>query len=335
MSGRLLVTPDVSSGEMMRLLLKQEGQSNARVFACFDDFTVGPLVLTDPPERLLRIRHRFWCKTLGMDLVGLHPTEDRVKGRPSLRQAISEADHIDLFLGGAGSEQLFLLGFAQLLKDIGFPARKVQVFQYPANKPWYSLWLLNLDRLADRPQPVTLTTGLLNRLVTIWSAICSDSPHGLFQLYTAETCVPEFGYLRRAFDDLVLSYPDERTGLTLADERLLSYLPSDWTKAARVIAEAMIGHEQSGRSFADGLLFKRMLELADARTSQQAIELRGDGEQMRNCEVRITDFGKACLSGHKNLVKTNGMDAWVGGVHLTSALGRVWFRNAQGLVAES
>jgi hypothetical protein len=50
------------------------------------------------------------------------------------------------------------------------------------------------------------------------------------------------------------------------------------------------------------------------------------------CSIRqrsasiVTDAGARALAGKANFVDLNGIDDWIGGVHLESSKGSVWFR---------
>jgi len=46
---------------------------------------------------------------------------------------------------------------------------------------------------------------------------------------------------------------------------------------------------------------------------------------MRGLSVTITDAGQQVISGAANAVELNGIDDWIGNVHLSSAANRVWF----------
>jgi hypothetical protein len=238
-----------------------------------------------------------------------------------------KADRIDVLLGGSGREQLFLLAFADLVGAVDTDLRKIRLFQYPAQKSWYSLGMLNLDALAEGPEPTLLTADTLDALRRIWRVICQPTPHGLFALHADDPGVEDFPNLHRGIAALVSSYPDSTTGLTLVEERLLKCMPGTWTASARVVGNAMIG-DGEGPSIGDVILFHRLTSMADPGLPSPAVELRGDSYEMRSSEVRITDFGRACLKGEANHAQTNGIDAWTGGVHLTA--GNLWFRDPKG-----
>jgi hypothetical protein len=56
---------------------------------------------------------------------------------------------------------------------------------------------------------------------------------------------------------------------------------------------------------------------------------------MRETEVTVTETGKAVLNGGVNAVRLNGIDDWVGGIHLDSAGGEVWFQRDGVLIDSS
>jgi hypothetical protein len=62
------------------------------------------------------------------------------------------------------------------------------------------------------------------------------------------------------------------------------------------------------------------------------LTLSGDTTRLRGTEVRLTQHGEAILAGKGNAVEWNGIDEWVGGVHLDSRYGRVWFQTGETLI---
>ena len=147
MQNELAITSDLSSGGMVRQLLKKEGRKKTELFACFEDMTFGPWVATGEPEQLLRLRHRYWCKS------GIAERVNRPRERRSLRKLLNASDHVEIMIAGEGREQIFLLGLANMLRQTARKGRIVQLFQYPSKKHWHSLAMLNLEALSERPNP--------------------------------------------------------------------------------------------------------------------------------------------------------------------------------------
>ena len=81
----------------------------------------------------------------------------------------------------------------------------------------------------------------------------------------------------------------------------------------------------------DSYLFHRLVALGSPDLNSPLISISGSPRKMRECEVKLTAFGQKVLAGEDNHVRENGIDDWVGGVHL-SAERSVTFREGDSLV---
>jgi len=84
----------------------------------------------------------------------------------------------------------------------------------------------------------------------------------------------------------------------------------------------------------DVWLFWRLHRLSAPGLDRPAATLAGTRTAMAGTEVRLTEDGRQMLHGQLNFVALNGIDDWVGGVHLDSRAGRLWFRNGGTLVRD-
>jgi hypothetical protein len=94
----------------------------------------------------------------------------------------------------------------------------------------------------------------------------------------------------------------------------------------------VIGYTMASMSLdwmGDMHLFQRLTGMAAARSP--LISMTGSRTRMRGCEVKPTSFGQDVLAGNANNVHENGIDDWIGGVHL-SAASHVTFRSGNSLV---
>jgi hypothetical protein len=83
---------------------------------------------------------------------------------------------------------------------------------------------------------------------------------------------------------------------------------------------------------ADNYLFQRLHRLAENVLPKPLLTFSGDTTRLRGTEVRLTEYDEAILAAKGNAVEWNGIDEWVGGVHLDSRNGRVWFQTGETLV---
>jgi hypothetical protein len=84
----------------------------------------------------------------------------------------------------------------------------------------------------------------------------------------------------------------------------------------------------------DDYLFARLRRMADPGLRHPFLALAGNPAVMRGLEARLTATGVEALAGRANFVALNGIDDWIGGVHLKAGQGRLWFRDRDTLVAE-
>jgi hypothetical protein len=76
----------------------------------------------------------------------------------------------------------------------------------------------------------------------------------------------------------------------------------------------------------DNWLFWRLQRLANPTLPHPAVTLTGEGSTIAGTEARLTADGERFLAAELNFVELNGLNDWVGGVHLDSRVGDVWFR---------
>jgi hypothetical protein len=74
----------------------------------------------------------------------------------------------------------------------------------------------------------------------------------------------------------------------------------------------------------DMYLFWRLKRLASEGLTQPLLRLTGTTTTARGCRVTPTEFGIAVRDGRANHVEANGVDDWIGGVHLLSDHGSPW-----------
>ena len=138
--------------------------------------------------------------------------------------------------------------------------------------------------------------------------------------------------MRRSLKSLLFRFPHLKTGLNRWEEELLRYTRDKGPIVARVIGYTMT-HDMEGSDWVgDSYLFSRLRRLADRGVPHPFLSLSGPTTTIRGSEVALTDFGAKALEGAANFVELNGINDWIGGVHLESGKGKLWFRRHDTLV---
>jgi hypothetical protein len=320
----------IVNGDSAAASLAQALGSDQRILVQQDVLSCGPLPPLETVELWRKVREEFWRK-IGADLPASHRSRDLLWNTDALRR--SEA--VCLWMGSGLSDQLLLPSTVHLLNLLGTePAElsTVQFSQYPG-KPLeiVGLGMLAPDELKRHPAAEPISVAGIADINRVWRAVTAPEPYELLTLLREEAGA--FPLLRRALKVMVARYPDARTGLNYIDWELLKHSQAHGPKVTNVIAHTMRSNAEHLDPVGDVYLLARLRGLADAHIPHPLLDLTGDLRSLGGCAVRVTAAGEDVLAGRNNFVELNGVDDWVGGVHLDSRTGVVWFRRGEELVS--
>jgi hypothetical protein len=128
----------------------------------------------------------------------------------------------------------------------------------------------------------------------------------------------ELPYVAPAFRRLLQEFPSRRNGLGRTQQQMLEAVEAGGPTTLR--AAFLDSQKREEALFlGDSSFFAYARELASCAHPLLAIHER---------QASITDAGRDVLNGHADHVELNGIDRWIGGVHLTRD--HVWRRDAAG-----
>jgi hypothetical protein len=157
-----------------------------------------------------------------------------------------------------------------------------------------------------------ITPAALDHATRAWRALRAPDPAGLGTI--AATRSPELRFVAEAFDRLSREYPSTRDGLSLTERRILAAVAEGAETAGAAFARAAA---REARPFlGDTWCFDRIAGFAGAPTPLVEAEPAGAPVD-RHTRLRLCDAGRELLRGRADHVSLNGVDRWVGGVHLT------------------
>jgi hypothetical protein len=156
---------------------------------------------------------------------------------------------------------------------------------------------------------VTLTDDALDLAARAWAALRAPDPRGLAEVVAARS--PELRFLPEAFDRLGREYPWTRDGLSLTERRLLAAVAEGATTAGEAFVR---GAAREARPYlGDTWAFAAIERLA--RCAVPLLDA-GAGSVDRLTPLSLTDAGRRVLDGAADHIALNGIDRWVGGLHL-------------------
>jgi len=297
------------------------------MFINIDDLSCGPLSSIEDRAAWRKQRREYWHSVIGSMFGG--PKEgdnpallfDRLKAKTS---DLNGANAIFLWLGTTVAEQLLLAWLVTVFQILGIGTGALRLLDLKSPRPDLdrSIAVLNSENLKEMTRWRRPAEGELASYETAWRAASSPSPEGLVALCAPDT--PHPAPLKEALRAFMARYPAVDTGLNYWDRIILANCRKHGPKAARIIGYTMAHDSRYPDWSGDVYLFDRLKRLGESRLAHPLIALNGNLSAMRFVEATITETGQRALDGEANFVALNGIDDWVGGVHLRADTGSPW-----------
>ena len=145
----------------------------------------------------------------------------------------------------------------------------------------------------------------------VWHAFRSPSPLGLSRLLDSDlSALPG---IRNTVRWILSEYPAKRDGLSRLQRKLLREIEVRETAKAGEIVGAVLMKESVG----DLLLFEFVEQYIQAPYPLvNVVEPTRNRRLSYRSQVALTDTGRDVLAGRADYISLNGVDRWIGGVHL-------------------
>jgi Domain of unknown function (DUF1835) len=296
----------VTNGDSTASTLR-EGGIVPRIVVWRDVLHEGPVPAVGDAE-LREVRARF--------LSGDDAAPERVRRLLAERDIALEAGHggrYVLWFEADLYDQLQLAQILDRLARLGVAPERITLIsigEHLGIARFGGLGELDARQLAALPEraAVALTADALALARKAWAALCAPDPHGLGAIVAARS--PELRFLPEAFDRLSREYPSTREGLSLTERRLVAAVADGATSAGEAFLRAAA--RETRPFLGDTWAFAALERLARASTPLVEAATRIE----RRTLVAITHAGRSVLAGEADHVALNGIDRWVGGVHL-------------------
>jgi hypothetical protein len=286
-----------------------------------DVISCGPTRAFGSRDEWIRTRDDFWEGVCGGPLLEEFPADLVIDA-----ERLAEADRLILWVGAGLSDRLLLssvLALSDLVRIVLPPLEIVEITAHRSLSVPVLGWGMLRGQDVGKPTGRELTTEARMRARHAWAGLTASSPTSY--LHALDT-LDEDPALLGAMSTLIERYPDSVRGLSHWDASLLSCLPDSGSDAFTVIGGAIGANHHHLDPVGDSYLFWRLQRMADTALRAPLLETEGDRSTMRHCRLRFTPFGKQVRDGSANHVDMNGIDDWIGGVHLRAASGSPWYR---------
>ena len=194
----------------------------------------------------------------------------------------------------------------------------ISIGGFPGIEYFHGLGQLNEEQLASlflRRQGVSPDQLQLGSKA--WRAYSSPNPADLLALLASDSSAMPF--LERALIKHLQRFPSTENGLGRIGNVSLNLIAEGYGNF-RSLFPAFVSRE-SEYGFGDAQLYLELRQLAHASTPLVTLSSSVTGALTDEAEIllstfEVTDDGKAVLDGRKDFVRINGIDSWLGGVHL-------------------
>lgn len=180
------------------------------------------------------------------------------------------------------------------------------------------LGLSSPDRLRERfPLRTPLNQRMADAARTAWHAFRASDPAALLSLVeTGAAHVEPLPFLAPALRRHLEQFPSTRNGLSRSEQQALDAIAA----GAATVRDAYVESHQRREEpifLGDTVFADYLKELATGPSP--LVELRHEADSMddaMDAAVWLTDAGAAVRRGAADRVRLNGIDRWLGGVHL-------------------
>jgi hypothetical protein len=214
-------------------------------------------------------------------------------------------------------DQLQLTEILARLAGLGVPAGRVTLIcigEHAGIARFGGLGELTAAQLRELPHTnacARLTPAALELATRAWAAFRAPAPDGLAAIAAAR--LGELRFLGEAFDRLSREYPASRDGLSLTERRVLAAVADGAPDAGTAFVRA--GARETRPCLGDTTCFARIDRMAAG--PHPLLRLDPPGRPVaRATGVRLTGTGAQVLAGLADQITLNGIDRWIGGVHL-------------------
>jgi hypothetical protein len=162
------------------------------------------------------------------------------------------------------------------------------------------------------PGRVPVTAAQLRLAVDAWARFGAEDPRSFAALLDDNTGALPFleGAVRRQLQEL----PSASNGLSRTEHQALAAVA---TGAPNLAGAFQSTQQMEERVFLGDLSFARAVRgLAAAGVPLLRLEPGGDDVPLARQSVSLTPFGQTVLAGAADHARVNGLDRWIGGVHL-------------------
>lgn len=306
--------------------IRELGVPESNILLLHDPLSFGPVLAFSSAE-VPEIRKQYWAGLVG-DMVDASELTVPYSVVLNNVDRLHSSKEIRIWVGGSLDEQLFLVWLVALLRFFDVDPSKlrhVDVTRDPVSGDSVSTFsTMSFEALSRVSRDSRrIDSGELSALAAAWIAFTSEDPNKILEFGRSfHSAMP---LVRDRISMLRYRYPSIDSGLNDLDYFLLSLCRTEGTRDWEVVREYILQRSNDPAFCGDLILRARLLRMSDACLRHPLLRLSGDPRRLDSMSFALTEFGQMVLQRKANAVQINGIDEWIGGVHLQSPEGRTYY----------
>jgi hypothetical protein len=331
----LVHTLHITNGDSTTGSLRESGL-DGEIISWREALVAGPTPAGAEGEEWLAIRARFLAHDYGVDemkcLRELREQEQVLEMLDSFEEVTLWFEH-DLF---CQANLLHLLARIHESRHQSVRLTLVAIDTFPGIEHFHGLGELSPSQLAGLFETRTpIAPAQLALGAEGWSAYRAADPTAIEALLARDTSTLPF--MRAAFERHLARFPSTHNGLGAIEQRALALIDAGARKFGALFSR--FNNAASDYGYGDFQLWRDLEPMAACAHPLITIDgVARDAQPLSSgafgdAAFEITDTGRAILAGDEDAVRLNGIDRWLGGVHLQSDR-HVWRWNAEDRAVE-
>lgn len=298
----------ILNGETTEALLAQTSIRGER-FSFRDALIAGPAPAVNGTEwRRLRAKHLATAYGVAEE-----QCESDLARQQEVFESFNDHEEVTLWFESDLFCQANLLYVLDCCRNSELRAKLslICIDRFPGRPNFRGLGELTPEELASLfDKRLQATTTQLELAAHAWQAYRSKDPRALERLLQTDTSALPF--LKDALRLQLERFPSVRNGLNRIEGTGLALVSAGVTRFADLFPRFVAAEPSYG--LGDAQLWNALRQLTLGR-SPLLLDVSESGEMWEHV-LAITDAGRAVLSGSTDRVSLNGIDEWLGGVHL-------------------
>lgn len=288
-------------------------------FAFRDALIAGPTPAGLAGEKWRRLRAAHLSESYGVNREGC---ESDLARQEETLSSYAEHDEVVLWFEHDLYCQVNLIYLLDWFHSRDLGKTKLSLIcigEFPGLEGFRGLGELNVEQLTSLFGSRHEITGAELRLASAaWAAYRSPDPRAIEELLHDDTS--SLPLLHNAFMAHLARFPSTRNGLGRIENRALELIDQGLESFGELFPG--FGREESLYGLGDFQLWLALKQMSMARTplltceNGQSMHEPLESAKLRNTKFALTPQGKLALTGEGDFVAMNGIDLWLGGVHV-------------------